>query len=872
MQQLDINEIKANYRLEDTLSRRYGVTLKSNGSSNTYMGLCPFHQEKTPSFYVYTDEQYYHCYGCGQHGDVLNLIQEKEGIEFKDTIRTLAADSGIRFSKTTKEEYEQLQQTTENERHALNKQVALEARTRYKNAKTEFLASSYLKSKNINHIPEHIKTDYVESSRGVQLIPMVDMNGVIWNLQRIWHDEDKYNKFFLKGARVKGLFYPIGAIDRLGSAILKSKTIVVAEGVATALSLHDALQFAKYDTNYLLIITAFNAYNIAPCIAELRKMTKAEIIIAADNDKWYKNEDGAIEERSENIGLQYALNAAESDMEKRNKCRVIYPEFQNELKPKLPSDFNDMASLMGLNEVAKLLLSTLNNEEIIQPNTEKTIEKQAIKKQKKSVQKQPSQEDNILKLLDSIAKEYWHNKEKRDEAGVTIYSDGYKHFIVNSDFLSFISNLYWRQYGKPVSTRCLNDITNIIRGRCLFEGKGYKVYYRAAKFEEGVYYNLANEKNELVQITTRGWEVVQMPAEIKIITTSLQEIQCMPEQHQAEISLLKKVANCGSDEDFAMLVVYLAYCILGKAPYPVLNIHGSAGSGKSETCKKLLSLIDPCSVFSSFIPEKEEDLYLLAKRSPVLYFDNISSINNKVSDWLCKISTGAGSIKRALFTDDAQSAMQASAGIIINGINDVVERGDLLERSIAIALPVLEKRESTQKLDKVFQEYKPRILGGLFNMMSFALSKIRAAESSIDEAASMPRMIDYIILGTACEEFLNLQKGEFLKICKNKAQEMLDDSAEDDVLIQAVSEIMGSECCLRSGQMQELIMSASDWLEKIRNNVKEHLHFLLPKSPNALSNALVRKESLLARKNFSMKRIMIARGKRRIVISYIPEQ
>ncbi len=588
MQQLDINEIKANYRLEDTLSRRYGVTLKPNGSSNTYVGLCPFHQEKSPSFYVYIDEQYYHCYGCGRHGDVLNLIQEKEGIEFKDTIRTLVADSGIRPVETTKE-YEQLQQKTRNERHALNERVALEARKRYKNAQTESLASSYLKSKNINHIPKHIKTDYVESSRGVQLIPMVDINGVIWNLQRIWHDEDRYNKFFLKGGRVKGLFYPIGAKDRLGLAISKSKTIILAEGVATALSLHDALQFTKYDTNQLLIITTFNAYNIANCIAELRKMTQAEIIIAADNDKWHKSEDGTI--RSENIGLQYALNAAESDKEKRNKCNVIYPEFPDELKPKLPSDFNDMASLMGLNEVAKVLLSALNNK--TQHDTENLPKKQNKQnKQKKLVKKQPSQEDNILNLLDSIAKEYWHNKEKRDEAGVTIYSDGYKHFIVNSDFLSFISNLYWRQYGKPVSTRCLNDITNIIRGRCLFEGKGYKVYYRAAKFEEGLYYNLANEKNELVQITIRGWEVVQMPAEPKIITTSLQEVQCMPEKSKADISLLKKVANCGSDEDFAMLVVYLAYCILGKAPYPVLNIHGSAGSGKSETCKKLLSLID----------------------------------------------------------------------------------------------------------------------------------------------------------------------------------------------------------------------------------------------------------------------------------------
>ena len=64
------------------------VPLTSKGGS--YWGCCPFHNEKTPSFHVLQDKQFYHCFGCKKGGGVINFIMEIENLSYPDAIRFLA--------------------------------------------------------------------------------------------------------------------------------------------------------------------------------------------------------------------------------------------------------------------------------------------------------------------------------------------------------------------------------------------------------------------------------------------------------------------------------------------------------------------------------------------------------------------------------------------------------------------------------------------------------------------------------------------------------------------------------------------------------------------------------------------------------------
>ncbi len=71
------------------------VRLERKGATGRFSGLCPFHQEKTPSFSVHQQRQFYKCFGCGASGDVLKFVMEHDGLTFPETLRSLAERFGI---------------------------------------------------------------------------------------------------------------------------------------------------------------------------------------------------------------------------------------------------------------------------------------------------------------------------------------------------------------------------------------------------------------------------------------------------------------------------------------------------------------------------------------------------------------------------------------------------------------------------------------------------------------------------------------------------------------------------------------------------------------------------------------------------------
>jgi DNA primase len=76
------------------------VKLKKAGAQN-YSGLCPFHNEKTPSFSVHATRQFYHCFGCGVSGDVFSFVQKIENITFPEAMRLVAQKLGIALPKVS---------------------------------------------------------------------------------------------------------------------------------------------------------------------------------------------------------------------------------------------------------------------------------------------------------------------------------------------------------------------------------------------------------------------------------------------------------------------------------------------------------------------------------------------------------------------------------------------------------------------------------------------------------------------------------------------------------------------------------------------------------------------------------------------------
>jgi DNA primase len=96
----DSVDFKATVKQQADIVRIVGdyVKLKKAGAQN-YSGLCPFHNEKTPSFSVHATRQFYHCFGCGVSGDVFSFVQKIENITFPEAVRAVAQKLGIALPK-----------------------------------------------------------------------------------------------------------------------------------------------------------------------------------------------------------------------------------------------------------------------------------------------------------------------------------------------------------------------------------------------------------------------------------------------------------------------------------------------------------------------------------------------------------------------------------------------------------------------------------------------------------------------------------------------------------------------------------------------------------------------------------------------------
>jgi DNA primase len=123
-----LDELRARLSLSDVVGRK--VSLKRRSGSE-YAGLCPFHNEKTPSFTVNDKKGFFHCFGCGVHGDAVGFVMKTEGLSFPESVEKLAREVGLPVPRATPAERERadrvatLQQVAEEAARWFQKQLRL---------------------------------------------------------------------------------------------------------------------------------------------------------------------------------------------------------------------------------------------------------------------------------------------------------------------------------------------------------------------------------------------------------------------------------------------------------------------------------------------------------------------------------------------------------------------------------------------------------------------------------------------------------------------------------------------------------------------------------------------------------------------------
>ena len=81
-------------RARTTLSAVIAPSVKLTKAGREYKACCPFHNEKSPSFFVNDEKGFYHCFGCGVHGDAIRFLTDARGLPFMDAVKELAGQGG----------------------------------------------------------------------------------------------------------------------------------------------------------------------------------------------------------------------------------------------------------------------------------------------------------------------------------------------------------------------------------------------------------------------------------------------------------------------------------------------------------------------------------------------------------------------------------------------------------------------------------------------------------------------------------------------------------------------------------------------------------------------------------------------------------
>jgi hypothetical protein len=227
-----------------------------------------------------------------------------------------------------------------------------------------------------------------------------------------------------------------------------------------------------------------------------------------------------------------------------------------------------------------------------------------------------------------------------------------------------------------------------------------------------------------------------------------------------------------------LLVSWLLAALRPHGPYPVLILHGEQGSAKTTTAKCLRSLVDPSMAPVRSQPREPRDLMIAATNGWVCAFDNLSSLLGWFSDGLCRLSTGGGFSTRSLYTDDEEVIFEAKRPVILNGIEELATRSDLLDRALVVELPRIkdEQRQPENNLCAAFEHARPRLLGALLNAVSGALERVESTKLE-----KLPRMADFAIWVTAAEAAIGLVPGAFLRIYEENRRSVNDLTLEEPV-------------------------------------------------------------------------------------------
>lgn len=454
-----------------------------------------------------------------------------------------------------------------------------------------------------------------------------------------------------------------------------------------------------------------------------------------------------------------------------------------------------------------------------------------------------NEKNSILKTMYEIVKD---NSYIYKDMSNTFYCKPFENMLMNIDSEEFLT---WclsicRKKGDIFPTKenvknlrfHLKDSEETV---CL----DYYISKRCAYHNDTIYIDLANDKNEIVEINKTGANIIfKTPTPYFKRCANMLPI-AKPDLNIASSELLRLIDEffVVSREQKILLAVWLVLTFVPCIQMPILMITGAKGSSKTTMTRFIRKIVDDNVNRTSIMPSNERDLAILMDNYYLLTFDNISDgdIKGRLSDLIStSITQSTSYTTRQLYSDTSLVSMQLNNRLILNGISHtLLKKSDALDRTIVFNLnriPV-DRMVSIQKLDDTLTRSISLFLGTICNAIVDMLKSIDDVEIE-----NISRMSDFARYGYCVAGALGISGEYFLEIYKKNIHAINDLLLHDDVIGDLILNIMEDRKLLQES-VSELYNRVIETAKQIGVNPRE-----LPGSPSHFSTKLLELKSNLS--------------------------
>lgn len=402
-------------------------------------------------------------------------------------------------------------------------------------------------------------------------------------------------------------------------------------------------------------------------------------------------------------------------------------------------------------------------------------------------------------------------------------------------FKQWLVRRYYEQTLKSPNNEAFRQALNVIEAMAIFDGPEIKLNLRVAEHDGALWYDLADDAWRAVEITPAGWRVVDDPP-ILFRRYKNTAPQVLP-QRGGSLELLQEFINLKDDDDWLLLIAVIVHAFIPNIPHAIPIFYGDKGAAKTTTQRVIRKLIDPAIRDTMTLPNDKNELALMLMTNYAPCFDNLDGLSPWQSDMLCQAATGGGISKRELYTDTEEVILSFLRCPMLNGINCVASRDDLLDRSVLFRLERIdeEERKTETEFWQEFEADRPYILGAIFDTLAKALQNRPHVK-----LPALPRMADFATWGYAIAEAIEPGGGEaFMRAYRKNIAGAAEEAVTGDIVGAAIAEFM-SDKDEWQGTATELLEALNE-LPSVNEKDKSW-----PKRPHTLTRKLNKIKSALA--------------------------